>query len=56
VNTVGRHLVRYSPARLLAQVSTTGASVKIGAVALGSPLSGAPNRRTHDDHGPRPYT
>lgn len=31
---------RYSPAELLAQVSTTGASLKIGAFALGSVLSG----------------
>lgn len=32
---------RYSPAELLAQVSTTGASLKIGAFSLGSVLSGA---------------
>lgn len=32
---------RYSPDRLLAQVSTTGVSAKIGAFALGSALSGA---------------
>jgi MFS family permease len=32
---------RYSPERLLAQVSTTGASLKIGAFALGSVVSGA---------------
>lgn len=32
---------RYSPDHLLAQVSTTGASAKIGAFALGSALSGA---------------
>jgi hypothetical protein len=32
---------RYSPDRLLAQVSTTGVSLKIGAFALGSVLSGA---------------
>lgn len=31
---------RYSPAELLAQVATTGASLKIGAYALGSLLSG----------------
>jgi MFS family permease len=32
---------RYSPDTLLAQVSTTGASLKIGAFAIGSVLSGA---------------
>ncbi len=32
---------RYSPDHLLAQVSTTGASLKIGAFSLGSVLSGA---------------
>lgn len=32
---------RYSPAELLAQVATTGASLKIGGFALGSVLSGA---------------
>jgi len=32
---------RYSPGQLLAQVATTGASLKIGAFSLGSVLSGA---------------
>jgi hypothetical protein len=31
---------RYTPAPLLAQVSTTGASLKIGGFAVGSALSG----------------